>query len=110
MWDLACLLECGMLVYKMPKCPSFTLNKQSSRALATTRRGIANLIKNLLNENYDYILIARFHSNPIEHLFGKYRQMSGEYFLVSMREVSNSEKIMTFNSITNDFMINFMNF
>lgn len=66
----------------------------------------------LLNENYDYILIARFQGNAIERQFCKYRLMSGGRFLVSMRAVNNSEKIMTFNSIVNEymnFMINFMN-
>ena len=33
------------------KCPSFTLTKQTSHALVTTLRCIANLIDNLLNEN-----------------------------------------------------------
>ena len=35
------------------KCPSFPLTKQTSHALVTTPRCIANLIDDLLNENYD---------------------------------------------------------
>ena len=71
------------------KCPSFTLTKQTSHALVTTLRCIANLIDDLLNENYDYILTSRFQSDPIERHFSKYRQMSGGRFLVSLREVNN---------------------
>lgn len=67
----------------------------------------------LLNENYDYIFIVSFQSsNAIERHFCKCRPMSGGRFLVNMRAVNNSEKIITFNSIINEymnFMINFMN-
>ena len=52
---------------------------------------------------YDYILTSRFQSDPTEHHFSKYRQMSGGHFLVSLREkereVNNSEKILLLNSI-----------
>ena len=70
-----------------PKCPSFTLTKKTPHALVTTLRDFANLIKDLLNENYYYILTARFQSDPIEYYFSKERrrQMSGRPFLVSMR-------------------------
>ena len=64
-----------------------------------TLRCIANLIDDLLNENYDYILTSRFQSDPIEHHFSKYRKMSEGRFLVSLREVKNSEKILLLNSI-----------
>ena len=65
----------------------------------TTLRCIAHLTDDLLNENYDYIYTSRFQSDPIECHFSKYRQMSGGRFLVSLREVNNSEKIMSLNSI-----------
>ena len=48
------------------KCPSFTLTKQTSHALFPTLRCIANLIDDLLNENYDYILMSRFQI-PLPH-------------------------------------------
>ena len=68
-----------------------------------TLRCIANLIDDLLNENYDYILTSRFQSDPIEHHFSKYRKMSEGRFLVSLREVKNSEKILLLNSIIKAF-------
>ena len=81
------------------KCPSFTLTKQTSHTLVTTLRFIYNLVDDLLIENYDYILMSRFQSNPIKRNFSKYRQMSGGRFLVSLREVRKPEKILLLNSI-----------
>ena len=60
---------------------------------------IANLTDDLLNKNHDYILTSRFQSDPIERHFSKYRQMSGGPFLVSLREVNNSEKFFLLNFI-----------
>ena len=64
------------------------------------------LIDELLNDGYDYILTARLQSDPIERRFSQYRQMSGGRFLVSLREVRNTERILSCRSlIKND--INF---
>ena len=57
------------------------------------------LIQDLLNEGYQYILTSRFQSDPLERHFGKYRQMNGGNFLVSLREVNNSEKILKIRSL-----------
>ena len=61
-------------------CPAFTLTSQTSHALITTLRCTAYLITDLLNEDYEYVLTARFQSDPIERHFSKYRQMSGGSF------------------------------
>ena len=64
------------------------------------------LFDELLNYGYDYILTARLQSDPIERRFSQYRQMSGGRFLVSLREVRNTERILSCRSlIKND--INF---
>ena len=52
-------------------------------------------IDELLNDGYDYILPARLQSDPIECRFSQYRQMSGGRFLVSLREVRNTERILS---------------
>ena len=57
------------------------------------------LIDELLNDGYDYILTARLQSDPIERRFSQYRQMSGGRFLVSLREVPNTERIFTCRSL-----------
>ena len=86
--------------------PYFTLTPQTSSALINTLRSQAMLIDELLNDGYDYILTARLQSDPIERRFSQYRQMSGGRFLVSLREVRNTERILSCRSlIKND--INF---
>ena len=64
-----------------------------------TLKSQAMLINELLNEEYDYVLTKvlltrRLQSDPIENRFSKYRSMSGGRFLVSLREVETSEKIL----------------
>lgn len=61
------------------KCPSLILTKKMSHALMTTLRGVANLINDLQSKIYDYILTSKFQSDPIEHHFSKYRQVSGTF-------------------------------
>ena len=60
------------------------------------------LIDELLNDGYDYILTARLQSDPIERRFSQYRQMSGGRFLVSLREVRNTERILSCRSLINN--------
>ena len=52
-----------------------------------------------MREGYDYVLLARLLSDTLERHFSKYRQMSGGRFLVSLLEVSNSERILNLRSI-----------
>ena len=40
------------------------------------------------------VMTSRLQSDPIERRFSQYRQMSGGRFLVSLREVTNSERIV----------------
>ena len=57
------------------------------------------LIDELLEYGYDFILTARLQSDPIERRFSQYRQMSGGRFLVSLREVLNTERILSCRSL-----------
>ena len=57
------------------------------------------LLKDLLLEDYDFILTGRFQSDPIERRFSQYSQLSGGRFLVSLREVQNSERILACHSL-----------
>ena len=79
--------------------PAFTLTKQTSAALILTLRSEAMLIDELLLDGYDFVLTARFQRDPIERRFSQYRQMSGGRFLVSLREVLNTERILACRSL-----------
>ena len=48
----------------------------------------------LLIDEYKYVLTARLQSDPIERRFSQYRQLNGGHFLMSLREVETSEKIL----------------
>ena len=72
----------------------FTLSKQTTSGYVTTLRWTATLIEDLFQEGYAYILTARFHTDPLERQFSKYRQKSGGQFLVELREETNNEQIL----------------
>ena len=57
------------------------------------------LIEDLLSEVYKYVLTARFQTDPLELRFSKYCQMSGARFLISLREVETSERILATKSL-----------
>ena len=57
------------------------------------------VIDELLNDGYDFILTARIQSDPIERHFSQYRQMIGGRFLFSLREVLNTERILSCYSL-----------
>ena len=64
-----------------------------------TLRSQAMLIDEWLNDGYDFVLTARLQSDLVERRFSQYRQMSGERFLVSLREVLNTERISSCHSL-----------
>ena len=80
-------------------CPNFTLSVQTGKAIVVTLKAQASLIEDLLQEGYNYVLTARFQSDPLERRFSRYRQMNGGNFLVSLREICNSEKILLIHSL-----------
>ena len=69
---------------------------QTKSALVTTLHAQADLIDKLIDDGYEFVRTARFQSDPIERRFSQYRQMSGGRFLVSWREVLNSERIVSY--------------
>jgi len=79
-------------------CEKFTLTSQTSSALVYTLKCSVSLSEDLINEGYDFVLMARLQSDPIERRFSLYRQMSGGRFLVGLR-VLNSEKIILMKSL-----------
>ena len=75
------------------------VTSKTSYALVLTLRAQSGLIKELLSEGYDFVMTSRLQSDPIERRFSQYRQMSGGRFLVSLREVNNSERIIRCRSL-----------
>ena len=75
------------------------LSKQPSDAMVRTLNAQASLIEDLLCEGYDFVVPRRLQSDPLEKRFSRYRQMGGGRFLVSLREVLTSERILAVNSL-----------
>ena len=78
---------------------NFCLSKKTSDALVQTLRSQVLLVETLLKEDYAFVMMARLQSDPIERHFSRYRQMSGGRFLVSLREVLSSEKILSLQTL-----------
>ena len=63
-------------------------------------RAQASLIDDLLEKDgYHFVVSCRYQSDPLEKRFSRYRQMSGGRFLVSLREVLSSERIIATSSL-----------
>ena len=75
------------------------LSKQTFDGMIKTLRAQAHLASDILDEGYQYDLPAKFQSDPVVKWFSRYRQMSGGNFLVSLREVINSENILLCRSL-----------
>ena len=56
----------------------------------------------LLSDGFKFVLTARFQSDSIERRFGQYRQMSGGRFLVGLKDVIWSERILKIKSLVKE--------
>ena len=84
---------------RAPSFENFTFSLSTAKALIRTLRCQASLIEDLLDDGYDFILTARFQSEPLERQFGQYRQMSGGRFLVGLKDTIYSERILKIKSL-----------
>ena len=73
---------------------AFCLSIQTFDAMVTILESQAALVSDLLGESYQYVISAKFQSEPLETRFSQYRQMNGGNFLVSMKEVQDTEKTL----------------
>ena len=89
------LLSFATWIEQWSTSQNFSITKQTSQALITTLKDTSCSLSEVFNEGYKYFLTVRFQSNPFERQFCEYRQMSGERFLVNLREVINSENLET---------------
>ena len=79
----------------------FTVTKQTCSALVTILRCTAyrGLIEDLRRGNYEFVLTSRLQTDPLEFRFSKYRQMSGVRFLIGLREIELSERVLLTTSL-----------
>ena len=77
----------------------FCLSRQTFDALIRTLRAQSQLVRDLLSDGYEYVIMGKFQSDPLERRFSQYRQMSGGRFLVALREVLCTENILKCTSL-----------
>ena len=96
------LREVARWIEEWSASPYFTLTTPTGKAIVISLRAQASLIEDLLSEGYQYVLTVRFQSDALERRFSRYRQMSGGNFLVSLREVNSSEKILLLRTMVKE--------
>ena len=72
----------------------FTFSLSNTKDLILILRWQANLIEDLFDDGYDFILTVRFQSDPLKRRLGQYRQISGARFLVGLKDTICSENIL----------------
>ena len=80
------------------------MSEKFTLTLVRTLLCLVVLIEDLLGEGYDFVLKSRFESDFLERWFGQYRRMSGERFLVGLRDVTSSEKIIKSKSLLKEYL------
>jgi len=69
------------------------LSKETAFALRHTTSALIKLANYLLEHcNFSYVLLGKFQTDPLESRFGRYRQMSGSNYNVSVDQVLEREK------------------
>ena len=79
---------------RVPSFEQFTFSLSNTKDLILILRWQANLIEDLFDDGYDFILTARFQSDPLKRCLGQYRQISGARFLVGLKDTICSENIL----------------
>ena len=52
------------------------------------------MINQLFEKDYEFIMKSKLQSDPFEWTFSQYRKMTGGRFLVALREVIKSERVL----------------
>ena len=85
-------INCNAQVVK--KCARYgKLSSETYTALRHTSLTLIQCASHLLNElEFEYVLLSKFQTDPLEKRFGLYRRMSGCNYNVSISQVMESEK------------------
>lgn len=69
------------------------LTRETHSALRLTTDTLVKVAKYCLDElHFDYVLLGKFQTDSLEERFGKYRQLSGAQYHISIRQVFESER------------------
>lgn len=80
-------------------CDSGTLTKETHAALYQTTQGLIEISRYCLDElKLTYVLLGKIQTDCLEDRFGKYRQLAGAQYHVSMRQVYDCENKLRLQS------------
>ncbi len=83
---------------KEKKTNGFT--SETFMAMIQTTETLASLARYLLTEKkYEYVLLGKVQSDPLEKRFGWYRQLAGANYFVSARQILEAEKSIRIRSL-----------
>nr|CAH7731460.1 unnamed protein product [Callosobruchus chinensis] len=87
------------------------LSSQTHTALLHTLHGMLEIVKYCFEElNLNYVLLGKFQTDPLENRFGKYRQLAGGQYHISIRQLYESEKKLRIQSLFKIFSKNLDDF
>ena len=92
----------GTWIEQWSTCQNFSLTKQTLDDLITTPKATSCLLSESLKDGHKNVHTTRFQKDPLEQQSSKNRHISGGRFLVSLREVKNSEKFLKISSIVKE--------
>lgn len=86
--------------WKLQNNFSKALSSETFQCIIQTCKSLPQLVVFLLNHGaLDYVLVGKISSDPIERHFGKYRQMAGANYFISVRQILESEKRIRLKSL-----------
>ena len=92
----------GTWIEQWSTCQNFSLTKQTLDDLITTPKATSCLLSESLNDGHKNVHTTRFQKDSLEQQSSKNRHISAGRFLVSLREVKNSEKFLKISSIVKE--------
>ena len=70
------------------------LSRDTAVSIYSTCKGLVALTKDLLNNcNYEYVLLGKFTTDPLEKEFGKLRQGSGATYFINVQQITEKIRI-----------------
>ena len=73
------------------RCMTFT--KDTANALSHTLRGMVDLVKSLLQNSHDFVMLGEFSTDPLEKAFSKLRQGAGGAYFISVQQALEKVRI-----------------
>jgi len=75
------------------------LSRETFLAARHTCHALCDLAHYLLHHDFEYVLLGKINSDPLERRFGWYRQLAGANYFISVRQFLEAEKKIRLRSL-----------